>query len=218
MPIRAQFDEELLSIKDQLKQLSLDVKESLDTAIHVLYQGDVDKARQIMEDDAFIDAKEEQINEEAILTIAKQQPVATDLRRLIVAIKISSDLERMADHSTNVAKATIHLGSNHGIEINPDLREMAVLAMDMVDLAIKAFEHEDISLAQKLAEMDDEVDALYGKIVRELLELTAVNPEQIQHIMQMAYTARYIERFADHITNIGESVFYLVKGRTYGLN
>ncbi|WP_163526367.1 phosphate signaling complex protein PhoU [Halobacillus ihumii] len=218
MPIRAQFDEELLSIKDQLKQLSLDVKESLDTAIHVLYQGDVDKARQIMEDDAFIDAKEEQINEEAILTIAKQQPVATDLRRLIVAIKISSDLERMADHSTNVAKATIHLGDKHGIKINPELREMAVLAMDMVDLAIKAFEHEDISLAQKLAEMDDEVDALYGKIVRELLEFTAVNPEQIQHIMQMAYTARYIERFADHITNIGESVFYLVKGKTYGLN
>ncbi|UOR12305.1 phosphate signaling complex protein PhoU [Halobacillus amylolyticus] len=218
MPIRVQFEEDLQSIKDQIKQLSLDVKESLDTAIHVLYQGDVDKAKQIMKDDVLIDDKEGQINEEAILTIAKQQPVATDLRRLIVAIKISSDLERMADHSKNIAKATIHLGPNHGIKINPNLREMAVLAMDMVDLAIKAFEHEDISLAQKLAEMDDEIDELYGKSVRELLEVTAVNPEQIQHIMQMAYTARYIERFADHITNIGESVFYLVKGKTYDLN
>ncbi|ASF39917.1 phosphate transport system regulatory protein PhoU [Halobacillus halophilus] len=216
--IRQHFEDELNDLKEKIKELALDSKYSLDTAIHVFYQGDVSKATKIIEDDAIIDAKEDKINEDAILLIAKQQPVARDLRRLITAIKISSDLERMADHGTNIAKATIHLGEDHGIEINPELREMAVLAMDMVDLAVKAFEYEDISLASKLAEMDDVVDRKYGEIVRETLELTAINPQQIQHIMQISYVARYIERFADHITNIGENIFYLVKGQSYDLN
>ncbi|WP_226583047.1 phosphate signaling complex protein PhoU [Halobacillus litoralis] len=218
MSIRVHFEEELESLKNQIKELALDAKSSLDSAIHVLYQGDVEKAKQILEDDAVIDSKEEKINDDAILMLAKQQPVARDLRRIVIAIKISSDLERMADHSTNIAKATIHLGEDHGIDIDPELREMAILVMDMVDLAVKAFENEDISLASKLAEMDDIIDKKYGSIVKEMLELTAVNPEQIQHIMQMAYVARYIERFADHITNIGENIFYLVKGKTYDLN
>lgn len=218
MSIRAHFEEELEDLKKQIKELALDAKYSLDAAIHILYQGNVDGARKIIEEDATIDNKEEKVNDDAILMLAKQQPVARDLRRIIIAIKISSDLERMADHSTNIAKATIHLGENHNIEIDPELREMAIIAMDMVDLAIKAFEYEDISLANKLAEMDDIVDKKYGSIVKQMLELTAVNPEQIQHIMQVAYIARYIERFADHITNIGENIFYLVKGKTYDLN
>jgi phosphate transport system protein len=218
MSIRVHFEEELEDLKEQIKELAFDAKNSLDRAIHVLYQGDVEAAKKIREDDSFIDRKEEKINDDAILLLAKQQPVARDLRRIVIALKISSDLERMADHSTNIAKATIHLGEEHGIEINPELREMAIQAMDMVDLAVKAFENEDITLAQKLAEMDDMIDKKYGSIVKEMLELTAFNPEQIQHIMQMAYIARYIERFADHITNIGESIFYLVKGKTYDLN
>ncbi|QAS54184.1 phosphate signaling complex protein PhoU [Halobacillus litoralis] len=218
MSIRAHFEEELNDLKEQIKQLSIDTKESLDAAIHVLYAADVEGAKRIMEEDSIIDQKEEKINDDAILMLAKQQPVARDLRRIIIAIKISSDLERMADHSTNIAKATIHLGKSHGIEVTPDLKQMAIMAMDMVDLAVKAFEYEDITLASKLAELDDVIDEKYGSIVKEMLELTAVNPEQIQHIMQMAYIARYIERFADHITNIGENVFYLVKGKTYDLN
>lgn len=218
MSTRAQFTEELKDLKQQIKELAIDSKYSLDTAIHLLYECNVDRAKQLIEDDSTLDAKEEKINDTAVLMIAKQQPVASDLRRLISAIKISSDLERMADHSTNIAKATIHLGEDHNIEIDPELREMAVIAMDMVDLAVKAFEYEDISLANKLAEMDDIIDKKYGQVVKQMLELTAINPEQIQHIMQMAYVARYIERFADHITNIGENIFYLVKGKSYDLN
>ncbi|RWZ60884.1 phosphate signaling complex protein PhoU [Halobacillus fulvus] len=216
--IRAHFVEELEDLKEQIKDLAVDTKYSLDSAIHALYDANLEQARDIIEADAILDAKEEKINDEAVLMIAKQQPVASDLRRLVSAIKISSDLERMADHSTNIAKATLHLGEGHGIKITPELREMAITAMDMVDLAVKAFEYEDISLAKKLADMDDVIDKKYGQIVKEMLELTAINPEQIQHIMQMAYVARYIERFADHITNIGENIFYLVKGKTYDLN
>lgn len=218
MSMRIQFEEELAALKESVYDLALSAKEALDKSIHILYRGNVSEAKQLIENDKFIDEKEELINDQVILLIAKQQPVAKDLRRLIISLKISTDLERMADHATNISKATIHLGEDHGIKVNPELREMSILAMDMVDLALKAFENEDISLANKLGEMDDMIDDKYGTLVKEMLELTAVNPEQIQHILQMAYIARYIERFADHITNIGESIFYLVKGKTYDLN
>ncbi|MBM7552277.1 phosphate signaling complex protein PhoU [Thalassobacillus pellis] len=218
MTFRMQFEEDLNTLRDHIKELAIGTKKALRRSVDALYNKDIHTAREIMEDDSELDAKEEQINEEAILMIAKQQPVATDLRRLIIALKISSDLERMADHATNIAKATIHLGEDHTIHVSPEIQEMADVALDMLDLSIKAFENEDITLAKKLGEMDDIIDNKYGSLIREMLEQTAVNPEQIQHVMQMAFSARFIERFADHITNIGENIFYLVKGKTYDLN
>ncbi|MFG6114327.1 phosphate signaling complex protein PhoU [Halobacillus sp. MO56] len=218
MPTREYFSEELNNLKADIRELAEDTKQALVKAIDALYDRDVNKAQQIRDDDHLIDKKEEDINEKVMILIAKQQPVATDLRRLIIAIKIANDLERMADHAKNISKATQHLGENHPISIHPGIREMANVAFDMVDVAQQAFELEDISFAQKLSEMDDIIDEKYGSIVRELLELTATSPDQIQYLMQMAYSARYIERFADHITNIGEEIFFLVKGRTYDLN
>ncbi|SEA97302.1 phosphate transport system protein [Thalassobacillus cyri] len=218
MPTREHFSEELEKLKTDIRELAEDTKQALVIAIEALHNRDVKKAKQIIEDDHLIDEKEEDINEKVMILIAKQQPVATDLRRLIIAIKITNDLERMADHAKNISKATIHLGEDHPISIHPGIREMADVAFNMVDIAQKAFMLEDISFAQKLSEMDDIIDEKYGKMIRELLELTANNPDQIQYLMQMAYSARYIERFADHITNIGEEIFFLVKGRTYDLN
>lgn len=218
MAIRGQFHEDLNELKNNIKQLAINTINIFDESIEALYAHDVEKAKEIRERDSILDRQELEINEQAILLIAKQQPVATDLRRLVVSLKISSDLERMADHATNIAKSTIHLGKDHDLTIHPALRDMADQAKKMVEVAIEAFENEDITLARKLAEMDDKVDTLYGDIIREMLEQTATNPQKIQHIMQMAFSARYIERFADHITNVGENIFYLVKGETFDLN
>ncbi|MBO8156089.1 MAG: phosphate signaling complex protein PhoU [Bacillaceae bacterium] len=218
MTVREQFHNDLGELKRIIQELAEDTKKALSEAVEALYNKDVDKAQEIIDNDVKLDRKELNINEQAILLIAKQQPFAKDLRRLIIALKISSDLERMADYAVNIAKSTIRLGKDHPLDVHPKIRKMADVALDMVNLAIKAFEHEDISLAKKLAEMDDEVDHMYSSIIREMLEETATNPQMIQHIMQMAFGARYLERFADHITNIGENIFYLVKGETYDLN
>ncbi|TCT26976.1 phosphate transport system protein [Melghiribacillus thermohalophilus] len=218
MTVREHFHQDLGELKKLIHELAEDTKRALSDAIDALYSRDVDRAQEIIDHDVKLDKKELNINEQAILLIAKQQPFAKDLRRLIIALKISSDLERMADYAVNIAKSTIRLGKDHPLEVHPQIRKMADVALDMVNLAMKAFEHEDISLAKKLAEMDDEVDDMYSSLIREMLEETATNPRMIQHIMQMAFGARYIERFADHITNIGENVFYLVKGETYDLN
>ncbi|MCA0171829.1 phosphate signaling complex protein PhoU [Bacillus sp. RAR_GA_16] len=218
MTTRRFFTEELNELQVKIAELAEDTKNVLKKSVDALFEKDVDAAQSIIDNDHFFNQKEQMINETAMILIAKQQPVATDLRRLIIAIKISADLERMADHAKNIAKSTKRLGANHNITINPEIREMANLAMGMVDIAKKAFQTEDISLAKELASNDDKIDEKYGEVTRELLEETANNPQQIQHIMQMAFTSRYIERYADHITNIGESIFYLVKGVSYDLN
>ncbi|WP_106498000.1 phosphate signaling complex protein PhoU [Lentibacillus sp. Marseille-P4043] len=218
MAPREQFEMELNKMKDRIIELAKGAENLLMEAVDGLYNQDVKKANQVAIDDKRLDKLDKKINDEAILLIAKQQPVATDLRRLIVAIRISSDLERMADNAKNIAKATIHLGEDHGIEINPVLNEMKKKAIDMIDLTIKAYENEDITLARKLANMDDLVDNMYGEVVREMLEETAANSRKVQHIMQVAFSARYIERIADHATNVGESIIYLVKGESFELN
>ncbi|MCT2537566.1 phosphate signaling complex protein PhoU [Aquibacillus koreensis] len=218
MVAREQFQMELNTLKAMIIDLAHGAEKLLYDAVQALYTADIDLAKQVIAYDKELDKKDMQINEAAILLIAKQQPVASDLRRLIVAIRTSSDLERMADNAKNIAKATIHLGENHGIEIHSSIKEMKNVAIDMIDLSIKAYENEDITLARKLGELDDHIDGMYSSMLKELLEETATNPEKIQHIMQMAFSGRYIERFGDHATNIGESIMYLVKGESFDLN
>ncbi|MCP3030318.1 phosphate signaling complex protein PhoU [Halobacillus sp. A1] len=218
MQTRRFFNEELQKLKLDVEELAEDTKVVLGTAVDALYNSDLTTAENIIANDYVYNEKEQRINDAAMIMIAKQQPVASDLRRLIIAIKISTDLERMADHGKNIAKATLFLGDDHPISIHPSIKEMMKIAIEMVDIAIKGYHLEDISFARLLAQKDDQVDNLYGQVTKDLLELTATNPDQIQYIMQTAYTSRYIERFADHITNIGESILYLVKGVSYDLN
>ncbi len=218
MSIRTNFNEELKELDLLVIEFANDAEKALKDAVECLYHKDVKRAQQIVDGDVELDKKELEINEKAILLIAKQQPLATDLRRLIIALRISSDIERMADHAVNIAKAAMRLGENHPLTIHPEISKMAEIARDMVTLAMKAFENDDISLAKKLAEMDDEVDSMYNHFTKKMLTESASNPQNIQHIMQMTFSARFIERYADHCTNIGESIFYLVKGETYDLN
>ncbi|RLL48071.1 phosphate transport system regulatory protein PhoU [Oceanobacillus piezotolerans] len=217
MATRGQFQSEIEGLNKQIVQLAIASKEALNNAMDSLFEQDLDKANSIIENDYEIDRGEIEINDKAILLIAKQQPVARDLRRIIIALRIVTDIERMADNAKNIANSTILLGKNYS-SIPQDLRKMQEMILKMLQTAILAFQNEDIALAGKLAEMDDDVDKLYKTIVSELLGETATNPDKIQYVMQVAFTARYLERYADHITNIGESILYLVKGENYSLN
>ncbi|SIS36878.1 phosphate signaling complex protein PhoU [Salimicrobium flavidum] len=216
--MRQKFEDDLTDIKSNIITFAEEVKEALTSSVDCLYHGDVEGAEGIIAADEKLDERELEINEKAILLIAKQQPFAKDLRRLIVALRIATDLERMGDHARNVAKATIQLGENHGIPLPDEIEQMKVIALKMVDTSMSAFEYEDISIASQLAEIDNELDDKFAHVVQDLMKRTAVNTEQIQHVMQMSFVARYIERFGDHITNIGESVLYLNKGKIISLN
>jgi len=216
MAVREQFDQELTDVKVNVIQLARLSGKALEQAIDALYSQNTEKAEAIIQHDAKIDRMEMEINENSVVLIAKQQPVAKDLRRIIMTLRIVTDIERMADNAKNIANSTIQL-AQYETSVPFSIRNMYEKVTSMLNRAILAFEHEDITLAKQLAVMDDEIDELYHTMISELLGETATNPEKIQYVMQVAFIARYLERFADHITNIGESILYLVKGENYKL-
>src|SRR5699024_6734198 len=170
MTPRKQFEAEIDTIADTIIKLADGTKDMLIKAVKGLYNQDITQAKEIIKADKRLDKLDQIINDQAILLIAKQQPVATDLRRLIACIRISSDLERMADNAKNIAKATIQLGDSLEINIHPAIKQMHDQTIKMIDLTIDAFVQEDIVLARKLAEMDNVVDSLYEKVISEILE------------------------------------------------
>jgi phosphate transport system protein len=135
-----------------------------------------------------------------------------------VAIKIASDVERMADFAVNVAKSAIRIGNEELIKPLEHVKKMHDISIEMLSLSLKAYHEEDLVLAKKVAEMDDQVDELYGITIKELLSLAKEKQEAMNQITQLLFVARYLERMADHTTNVAESVFYLVKGKRYDLN
>ncbi|WP_163103405.1 phosphate signaling complex protein PhoU [Peribacillus alkalitolerans] len=215
MPVRERFENELQVLKSKLIELGNLATSSLSNAFQALENQDIDSALKIIDEDTTADMLELEINDFAILLIAKQQPVAIDLRRIIVAIKIASDIERMADFGVNIAKSAIRIGKEPFIFPLDDLKKMHDITIEMIRLSLEAFDQEDVQLAKKIAEMDDKVDALYGENIRNILKLTNENQQQVT---QLSFIARYLERTADHATNVAESIYYLVRGRHFDLN
>jgi phosphate transport system protein len=218
MRSREQFHSDLEELNHDIIQLANRANKALRGSMDALFNQDIDLAKKIINDDKLIDKEEAAINDKVILLIAKQSPVATDLRRLIIALRVVTDIERMGDNAKNIAKAAIRLGNHYQTELPQELVTMRDTSLVMLETAISAFQNEDISVAHKLAEMDDKVDKLYKNVISNMLGKTANNSEQVQYVMQIAFSARYIERFADHITNIGESILFLVKGEIVDLN
>lgn len=216
------FEQESKKIKNEIMDLAKRVEESLLLAIDALYNQDIQLAKKAIQDDIAIDKKEIKINNDVILLLTKHQPIATDLRRLVATIKMSSDLERMADHGKNIAESAILLGDDHPFIIPNSLKEMRNIAIEMLHVAMKAYQYDDISITRKLIELDDLVDEHYSVTMKKLLKESSIvnqdNTNNIQYLMQMAFCSRYIERFADHVTNIGEHIIYSVKGEIYNLN
>lgn len=218
MSVRTKFHAELHELKEMVVELGRQAQEAVEGAIESLKNQNVDVALKIIENDNQLNLLEEEINDKAILLIAKQSPVASDLRRVIVALKISSDLERIGDLAVNIAKSVIRIGNKQFIKPIEDIPRVAEIANKMVADVLRAYHDEDVELAKQVAKVDDEVDESYGNLIRELLELMTQKPDFISQITQLAFVCRFVERVADHSTNISESVLYLVKGRRYDLN
>lgn len=218
MSVREKFDIELHSSQDQLIQLSTMAVDALGKSIRALLNHDIDAALEVIEDDVQINRLEEEINDRVILLIAKQSPVATDLRRLIVIIKVATDMERVGDYAVNIAKETIRLGKEEHLAPIAQIEKMHKLAATMLMQVIDAFVEEDVAKAKEIADLDDQVDDLYGQVLTQLMLAGSEDPGKISQITQLAFIGRYMERSADHATNIAEQLFFLVRGRHYDLN
>ncbi|WP_377888488.1 phosphate signaling complex protein PhoU [Alkalihalobacillus sp. R86527] len=218
MVVRGNFQEQLDGIKAQLLELGSLAQLAVDDAIHALENQDVEKALEIIDNDYKINRLEEEINERAIWLIAKEQPLASDLRRLISALKISTDVERVGDLAVNIAKSIIRIGDKPFVKPIEEIPALAQKANTMLREVLSSFYEEDVNQAKDVADADDEIDDMYGRLVKELLELMTKYPDSISQIQQLAFICRYIERIGDHCTNISESVIYVVKGKRYDLN
>lgn len=218
MVVRERFQFDLKELQNKLVELGNIADSQLKRSIEALQTKNVEMALEIMEHDDKADLLYEEINDFAILLIAKQQPVAIDLRRIIVAIKIATDIERIADFAVNIAKSTIRIGNEEHVKPIVKVKEMYEVTSKMLQLSLDSFIEEDIQKAKQVADMDDEVDALYGETIQELLRINQEKPDYLAQITQLSFICRYLERAADHVTNIAENTFYLVKGRHYDLN
>ncbi|GAB6988493.1 phosphate signaling complex protein PhoU [Paenibacillus pini] len=215
---RKELDQDLEELRSLLRQMGQHVVHALEEAVESLKTLDAVKAQEVVKDDVKLNAMEEQIMEIGSRLIVTQQPVAKDLRRIIVAFKISSDLERMGDLALDVAKVTLRLQGQELIKPLIDIPQMANIVKIMIEESITAYLDENTDLAYKMAQDDDQVDHLYSQIITELYSYMTNNPETLSQAMLLTLVGRYIERIADHATNIGESAVYLVTGRRPDLN
>lgn len=218
MNTRANFDQNLKELKDMLMDMARKSEHAIKESINTLIHQKLDQANEIIRNDAIIDQLEFEINNKAVLLIAKESPVAGDLRKIIAALKISSEVERIADNAVNIAKSTLHIGTEKHIKEIVDIPKMMDIALEMLSDSLQAFLDEDIELAKKSAGKDDKVDEMYGQLINELMGYIQKYPDHMNQITQLAFVCRYIERVADHSTNIAEHVVYLVTGKRIELN
>ncbi len=218
MVIRENFEKKLEELKGKIREMGEMSIASLEEAFDALKAQDVEIALKVMEEDNDIDNLESEINHFAIWLMAKEQPVARDLRVVIGVIKISSEIERVADFAVNIAKATIKIGKTPSLLNLTQLEKMKEISIDMLKKAIKSFIEEDIVLAKEISKLEDEVDDYYLETYKKLTAYLSEHPEETNQLVQLLFINRYLERTADHITNMAESTGYLIKGKIYDFN
>ncbi|GLC88632.1 phosphate signaling complex protein PhoU [Lysinibacillus piscis] len=218
MVVRERFEQELQEVQQQFVELANCSIQALKISFEALMEQDLEKALKILEDDLIINRLEEAINDHVILMIAKQQPVATDLRRLMVLVKAAADMERVGDYAVNIAKEAIRIGKEPIVFPLTNIQTMCNKTVEMLENIITAFTEEDTVRAKEIAELDDYIDDLYGATITLLLRAGAEDPAHISQITHLTFVCRYLERSADHATNIAEHLFYLIKGKHYELN
>jgi phosphate transport system protein len=218
MANRSSFDKDLKQLKDDLMEMVHLSKQAIEEAVEALANQDIEQAQNIIKNDRKINEYDEKINHSVIQLIAQQQPVASDLRRIIAALKISNDVERIGDLAVNIAKSILHIGDVPLIKPIEEIPRMAGIALNMLSDVIQAFNNEDAVLAMETAKRDDQVDAMYGSLIKELLELMNIHPASTSQIAQLSFICRFIERVGDHSTNIAEHIIFMVKAKKYDLN
>ncbi len=215
---REAFERELRKLREDVIAMGTRAGEAVHIAVEALKSRDTALAARIIADDDKIDALHLELEERCMRLLATQQPMATDLRTIAAVFAIVLDLERMADHAEGISRATRRLGDDPLVKPLVDIPKMEELVQEMLRDALQAFATRDVDLAVRMAKKDDLVDALRSTVFRELLAIMIREPEKVERALELLLVAQHLERAADHITNIGERVVYMVTGRLRELN
>jgi phosphate transport system protein len=203
---------DLDNLQRDLLSLAGMVEEAIHKAINALQERNVPLAREVIAGDNEIDHEENHIDEECLKVLALHQPVASDLRRIVAAMMINTDLERMADLAEEIAERAIQLAQPPLLPVPGKLQRMTDLTTMMVHQSLNSFVTLDTKQASKVMRMDDEVDRYCAEIIDETVAAMKASPELIVPGLSMFSVTRHLERIADHATNIAEDVVYLVEG------
>lgn len=215
---RNYFDKELQELHLLMLKMCTVVEESLNNSVHALKSQDIRLAQSVIDADDIIDNMEHEIEEKCLKLIALQAPMAKDLRFIATAMKIITDLERIADHAVDISKITIRLADEKYIKELIDIPRMGEIASRMVKESIDAYVNQDAEKAKEVAKIDDEVDALHKQIFRELLLIMMEDPKKINQATSFLFVSKSLERIGDYVTNICEKIIYAVTSEHMNLN
>ena len=215
---RTAFERQLLAVQEDMLVMAGMVETAIERGVEALKTRNVNLAQQIIEDDLKINRKRYETEDKCLELIATQQPLASDLRTIVSVLHITVDLERMGDHAEGIAKIALMLADEPPLKPYIDIPRMAQVGIEMLMGSLEAFKDRDPARARAICDQDDEVDALYEQVYRELLTFMINDPRTIQRATYLIWTAHNLERIADRVTNICERVIYLVEGRIEELN
>jgi phosphate transport system protein len=215
---RVAFDKQLAEIQQEMLLMGTQVSSAIDRSIDALRDRDPALARRVIEDDIKINRRRYDIELRCQDLVATQQPLAGDLRAIFSVLHIIVDLERMGDHAEGIAKIAIMMADEPPLKPYIDIPRMATVAKEMLTGSLEAFRERDEEAARRIVDMDDEVDALYDQVYRELLTFMINDPKTIERATHLTWVAHNLERIADRATNICERVVYLVSGKIEELN
>jgi phosphate transport system protein len=210
--IRKTFENEIQQIKDEVLLLGSMVEHAIIASVEVLKKRDIKGAEKIIVDDGEINKKRFAIESQLMILIATQQPMAHDLRLLASTMEIISELERMGDYAKGIANINIRMGEEKLLKPLIDIPRMAQIGTSMLHRSLSAFISEDVEAARTIPDEDDEVDALYTQIYRELMLLIIQDPKSIERANWLLWVAHNLERVADRVTNICERTIFIATG------
>ena len=215
---RETLDRRIQHLQDEILLLGSMVEEAVLNAVDVLKRRDIETAASLYDDDILINEKRFAIENAILILMATQQPIAHDLRLLAAMLEVSNELERMGDYAKGIAKVTIKLHEIDAPVPIQDIKRMAELAVSMLHRALGAFINEDLRIARQIPAEDDEVDDLYNKVYRQVVEAMIANPEIIDYANLSMWVAHNLERLADRVTNICERTVFIATGEMMELD
>jgi phosphate transport system protein len=218
MNARMFFLEELNRLRHDVLIMATRVEEDLGKALTALRNNDAYLAKEVIADDAVINAMQLKIEDETAMVIATQQPVARDLREMVTIFKLTSNLERIGDYAVNLANTVIKLSGEPPFRSTGHLERMLETGREMIRNSISAYLNQDADAARKAAALDDKIDEEHRILTEEVLLLMKEHPELIKQAARLLNTSGQLERLGDHITNICESLIYMTEGKHEELN
>ena len=207
------YDQELKDLSSRIAEMGGMAEGLVADAVTALARGDAALAQRVILSDARLDRLQRSVEEQAIVVIAKRQPMAMDLRQIFVAMRISNDLERVGDLAKSIAKRVVAMGGAVQVKrVVIGVEHLAEITLEQLKAVLDAYAARDLDAAKLVRDRDEQIDALYTSLFRELLTYMMEDPRNITFCTHLLFCAKNIERIGDHATNIAESVQYLVTG------